>query len=121
MSDVLALVHRRYDDADLGLTAAAAIGARVWDGTTGGQRFHLDQRDAADAARRRRRRLEQVERAGEQADRDADRLEGAHQVEEALVVGMLGGDDYAIGVVSLDDFQGGDPRARLGLAPIGGN
>ncbi len=121
MADVLFLVHRRHDDADQGLAAAAAVGADVGDRPAGGQRLDLDQRHAADLARRRRRRLEQVERSGQQADRHADRLEGADQVEQALVVGVLGADHDAVGAVAVDDLQRGDAIGGVGAVLEGGD
>ncbi len=104
VADVLLLVHRRDDDADFGFAGAASVGPGVGDGVAGGERLDLDQGHAADLARRRGGCLEQVEGTWQQADRDADRLEGADQVEQALVVGMLGADHDAVGGVAIDDL-----------------
>ena len=87
------------------LRFCATVGARVGDRVAGGERLDVDQGHAADLARRRRRRLEQVERTGEEADRHADRLEGADEVEQALVVGVPARDHDAVGVVAVDDLQ----------------
>ena len=91
----------------------APVGARVGHRSPGRKRLDVDQRNAADLARRGDRSLEQIERPGQHADRHPNRLEFADEVEQALVIGVLGADDNAVSSVAVDHLEGRDAGSVL--------